>query len=1522
MAETTLVELSARRISDIPPTGITELYVPSSPIVDICFVHGFTGHPERTWRSRKRAKNLEVPNKKSTKRAKLGRFLSNSSPGTDAIAHNDTVSDIPEFAYWPRGIITSKTNHRVNSDLLPDVIPHARLLTFGYDTNIRHSLEGPISQNRLSDHAGDFLFALEDCRQQNPCRPLIFIAHSLGGLLVKDTLRISKYYEHSEPDRSNIYESTTNIFFFGTPHVGADPRNTLHRTLTNLTKALGFQVNKEIVQTLMPGVERTKLLAEDILKWTSECGWTVYTFQEECAHSALGVKIVEDSSSSINDPRHKRIVHIRADHVDMCRFSSADDPEFHKVSSALLRAQEQLIYLRSSSHSDAEQSQEHASPQTAILQLSSEQVDNILEKLSFDGIDARYMTLKNAQRKTCQWLPKHPIYKSWLDPSQMDAHHGFLWIKGKPGTGKSVCMKYLYQSIMRTKKNHVVIKFFFNARGATLEHSTEGMYRSLLSQLINASPAINIDSDALSQLLSLEGKESWPIEALKEAFSSILAQIERQELYCLVDALDECSEDESPRRSLQLVLEDEDDHSSDIRQYIHSQLRIDQNRIRQEIENESFERSSKIFLWAALVVDILNKENDKGGDVSVRKRLRQIPKGLHDLFHDILTRNNDNVEELILCIQWILFAKQPLRSEELYFAMQLRNYSDTTLVWDQAIVPMDRIHRFNLNVSKGLAEVAKKTSTVQFIHESVRDYLLREKGLETLLRYRKPPTSLSEGVSHDNLRDICLKQINGAPSALDPTENGSDRTNMPFLHYAVSYILAHANSAQSSGSDQTDFLSKFPREAWVSLDNELQKHKTRRHSNEVELLYVLAEKNMASLIQIHPEQSILFDSFSNRERFLSPLIAAMASGNNEAIFALALAGAKESLAPDRRRDLDQIEKELRDMPHFRSNLDGTHWKRMDKLSLVCSLGSVTLQDALWDQMLTAVNLEPEDSLGGLQCSISAGVAEYMIEKGAHVDAYNRQLGNTALMRAVKAGALATAEYLLLKGANPNIAPKRVQSMNGSYYLDFAESGSMIALLIQHRALLGLHVHRLLSKKNIDSFISASIELPYERRQMFFKPSGALVLAILDTLGGDENARALSLLHMVLNMDNPLGGLLLRTAARGGRVRAMKMLCGVGRANVDTQDHEGCTALYDAVQYAIHPRTYSILPGTCEFMKVRHAIFRNRLATVQCLLDAGANPNLRANNGVRPLEMFYFSALSIDVNFRNTSGFTPLTDAIIVRDFETLELLIRHHSINVNLLNRYDFTPLSTAVNCGNLEAFEILIRHHSIDVNLQGLDGRTSLIHAATKPHKITMFKQLLYHRSSNANIQDTNGRTALSWAAETSHLGALELLLKTDSVDVNLPDNVGRSPLLWAAQFGCFLTVQILISNYNVDRTVNWSLGRSTSGFHEAFSRRVADLEEASEEVFKKCMEGSSPLFNEGWRGWPKDADQADVLSWFTDLSKKLAVFAENYNPTLTHQRRPLAQPKKSIQGSTAERKLDVGFVSDPEAGKDSRCH
>ncbi len=128
-----------------------------------------------------------------------------------------------------------------------------------------------------------------------------------------------------------------------------------------------------------------------------------------------------------------------------------------------------------------------------------------------------------------------------------------------------------------------------------------------------------------------------------------------------------------------------------------------------------------------------------------------------------------------------------------------------------------------------------------------------------------------------------------------------------------------------------------------------------------------------------------------------------------------------------------------------------------------------------------------------------------------------------------------------------------------------------------------------------------------------------------------------------------------------------------------------------------------------------------------------------------------------------------------------------------------------------------------------------------------------------------------------------------------------------------------------DVDQVLRSELGPLYVGlpqFRETYFGRVVGLETASEAVLQRCTEGDSPLFDGRWRGWPENANQDGVLAWFADVVERLATWAEVVRPSPARRRRPLAQPNKPIQGSTAERKLDVGFVSNPDARRDSRCH
>ena len=161
------------------------------------------------------------------------------------------------------------------------------------------------------------------------------------------------------------------------------------------------------------------------------------------------------------------------------------------------------------------------------------------------------------------------------------------------------------------------------------------------------------------------------------------------------------------RKGLSLVLEGQEGHIQDITSYIDSELKIGHSKLAEQIRLELQEKASRVFMWVVLVVNILNKEHDDGRIHALRQRLRDILGDLHKLFRDILTRDDCNRNELLLCIQWLLFARQPLKPEELYFAILSGIEPRDLLKWDSDVITIDAIKRFILNSSKGLAEITK-----------------------------------------------------------------------------------------------------------------------------------------------------------------------------------------------------------------------------------------------------------------------------------------------------------------------------------------------------------------------------------------------------------------------------------------------------------------------------------------------------------------------------------------------------------------------------------------------------------------------------------------------------------------------------------------------------------------------------------------------------------------------------------------------------------------------------------------------
>ncbi|UKZ53334.1 hypothetical protein TrVGV298_007126 [Trichoderma virens] len=499
-------------------------------------------------------------------------------------------------------------------------------------------------------------------------------------------------------------------------------------------------------------------------------------------------------------------------------------------------------------------------------------IEAVLGSLTFEQINSRHATIKTQHSKTCQWLLGHPKYVEWLESIHFASHHGFLWINGKPGAGKSTLMKFAYTYMKNKWKattDAAVISFFFNARGVHLERSTEGMYRSLLFQVIQKFPDVLHDSDHVFQ--ARHNQATWDIETLQALFTHAVTRLGQRQITCFIDALDECdiSEVENMvecfedlgdqaaesqtkiyicfssrhyphieiRNGLKLTLEDQPGHGEDLVKYVRSKLRAGNSKASQEVSAEILERASGVFLWVVLVVDILNREFRNGRMWAVKRRLRELPDGLSNLFKDILCRDNQNMDDLLLCIQWILYAARPLTCEEYYFALVsgLDPSPENLVRCDRESTTTGDMELYLLSSSKGLAELVKsKKRTVQFIHESVRDFLIKDNGIRQLWPNH---AANFESYSHDRLKQCCDNYCNIDISEIvpqgEPLPTASSKLakelrtrvskEFPFLDYATRHVLHHANSAEDD-FPQITFLRNFGLKRWLYLSNLFQQY--------------------------------------------------------------------------------------------------------------------------------------------------------------------------------------------------------------------------------------------------------------------------------------------------------------------------------------------------------------------------------------------------------------------------------------------------------------------------------------------------------------------------------------------------------------------------------------------------------------------------------------------------------------------------------------------------------------------------
>ena len=251
-----------------------------------------------------------------------------------------------------------------------------------------------------------------------------------------------------------------------------------------------------------------------------------------------------------------------------------------------------------------------------------------------------------------------------------------------------------------------------------LQRSTEGLFRSLLFQVFQ-SPSFHNEARALVQThaneLERSEKIEWNVNDLKHIFFDMFIKPRTNETRIIIDALDECEDRArdllryfwrltaaaeasggrlsvcfssrpeltvtNPKDALKpfcVEVNVEDYNNLDISSYVAKNLSLGnpgENTLVSlaAIKDSVIEKSSGIFLWVVLVVNILQSDWDNGRDIEyLRSRLYEVPPQLNELYINMI-RNVEPGEanELLHILQCVLFAGRPLLISEWHHVMAL-----------------------------------------------------------------------------------------------------------------------------------------------------------------------------------------------------------------------------------------------------------------------------------------------------------------------------------------------------------------------------------------------------------------------------------------------------------------------------------------------------------------------------------------------------------------------------------------------------------------------------------------------------------------------------------------------------------------------------------------------------------------------------------------------------------------------------------------------------------------------------------
>ncbi|KAI1175694.1 hypothetical protein F4777DRAFT_549579 [Nemania sp. FL0916] len=331
--------------------------------------------------------------------------------------------EAPDGTVWPR-------------DLLPKHLRNAniglRVLSFEYGG----SISGTSSKAGITDCAQTLLQYLIDERDDER-RPVVFVGHSLGGVIVKRAIRIA----YDDPAFESIKNATLGVVFFATPHGGDrkhfslflnDALDCVRPTMPVWPERI-VRPSRSMKEEIQKDPGLFPLISRDFLFISSKLSF--YNFREERIMKLLRRVVVDKTQGTLD---HKLVIDnmISGDHISLCKFGQ-DESGF----SSIWQGMEAMV-LGSSSQNKANKRLE------ALESLCSSEL-------------CQSMMARKPMNDTGKWIFERTEFADWRNH---DAKTQRLWISGPPSCGKSYLAKNIVDELKTN--NQLVVCAFLGASDA------------------------------------------------------------------------------------------------------------------------------------------------------------------------------------------------------------------------------------------------------------------------------------------------------------------------------------------------------------------------------------------------------------------------------------------------------------------------------------------------------------------------------------------------------------------------------------------------------------------------------------------------------------------------------------------------------------------------------------------------------------------------------------------------------------------------------------------------------------------------------------------------------------------------------------------------------------------------------------------------------------------------------------------------------------------------------------------------